>query len=75
MKEVIMFTTSTWPHCVPAKEFLSQNEIEYVEYNVSKDMEARKLMMKNGLMGVPSFLIDGEPVTGLNEEKLLAAKK
>lgn len=38
-------------------------------------MEARRLMMKNGLMGVPSFLIDGEPVVGLNQEKLLAAKK
>lgn len=31
-------------------------------------------MMKNKLMGVPSFLIDGEPVVGLNKEKLLAAK-
>lgn len=38
-------------------------------------MDARKLMMKNKLMGVPSFLIDGEPVVGLNKEKLLAAKE
>lgn len=74
MKEIIMFTTSTWPHCVPAKEFLRENEIEFTEYNVSVDLDARKLMMKNKLMGVPSFLIDGEAVVGLNKEKLLAAK-
>jgi len=37
-------------------------------------MEARKLMMKNKLMGVPSFLIGDEAVVGLNKEKLLAAK-
>jgi len=37
-------------------------------------MEARKLMMKHKMMGVPSFLIDGEPVVGLDKEKILAAK-
>lgn len=74
MKEIIMFTTSTWPHCVPAKEFLRANDIEFTEYNVSVDLDARKLMMKHKMMGVPAFLIDGEPVVGLNKEKLLAAK-
>lgn len=75
MKEVIMFTTSTWPHCVPAKEFLRANGIEFTEHNVSEDLEARKLMMKHKMMGVPSFLIDGEPVVGLDKEKILAAKE
>jgi len=32
-------------------------------------------MMSHKLMGVPSFLIDGEAITGLNKEKLLAAKE
>ncbi|MBI9015197.1 MAG: glutaredoxin family protein [Clostridiales bacterium] len=59
---------------MPAKEFLKANDIDYTEHNVSEDMDARKLMMKNKLMGVPSFLIDGEAVVGLNKEKLLAAK-
>ncbi len=74
MKEIIMFTTSTWPHCVPAKEFLRANDIPFTEHNVSEDLEARKLMMKHKMMGVPSFLIDGEPVVGLDKDKLLAAK-
>lgn len=59
---------------MPAKEFLRANDIEFTEYNVSEDMDARKLMMKNKLMGVPSFLIDGEAIVGLNKDKLLAAK-
>lgn len=37
-------------------------------------MDARKLMMKHKLMGVPSFIIDGEAIVGLDKEKLLAAK-
>lgn len=61
--------------CPPAKEFLRENGIEFIEKDVTKDMDARKLMMKNKLMGVPSFLIDGEPVSGLDKEKLLAAKE
>ena len=75
MKEVIMFTTSTWPHCIPAKEFLRENNIEYTEKNVTNDKAARKEMMSHKLMGVPSFLIGGEAVTGLDKEKLLAAKE
>lgn len=74
MKEIILFTSTTCSHCVTAKEFLKENDIQYTEYNVSTDLEARKVMMKHKMMGVPAFLIDGEPIVGLNKEKLLAAK-
>lgn len=72
MAKVIMYTTSTWPHCVPAKEFLKQNNIDFEEKNVSIDKAARKEMMSHRLMGVPSFLVNGEAFAGLDKEKLLA---
>lgn len=75
MSKIIMFTTPTWPHCKPAKEFLEANGIEFIEKNVSTDMEARKEMMSHKLMGVPSFIINGEAVAGLDKEKILATKK
>lgn len=74
MEKVIMYTTSTWPHCIPAKEFLVQNEIDFVEKNVSVDKEARKEMMGHKLMGVPSFVVNGEAFAGLDKERLLKAK-
>lgn len=75
MAKVIMYTTSTWPYCIPAKEFLKQNNIEFEEKNVSEDKEARKEMMGYKLRSVPSFVIDGEAFSGLDEEKLLATLK
>lgn len=74
MAKVIMYTTSTWPHCKPAKEFLKQNDIDFVEKNVSTDQEARKEMMGHKLMGVPAFVIDGEAFSGLDKERILKAK-
>lgn len=72
MAKVIMYTTTTWPHCVPAKEFLKQNNIDFVEKNVSVDKVARKEMMGHRLMGVPSFVVNGEPFVGLDKAKILA---
>lgn len=51
-----------------------QNDIDFVEKNVSVDMAARKEMMGHKLMGVPSFVVDGEAFAGLNKEKLLNTK-
>lgn len=38
-------------------------------------MEARKEMMSHKLMGVPSFIINGEAIAGLDKEKILASQK
>ncbi len=72
MKNVIVFTTSTWPHCKTAKEFLSQNKIHYVEKNISVDQEARKEMLKLNSTGVPTFLIGEDVVIGLDKDKILS---
>lgn len=71
MKNVIVFTTKTWPHCKTAKEFLSQNRIHYVEKDVNVDPDARKEMIKRNITGVPSFFIGEDVVVGLDKEKIL----
>ena len=42
MKKVEVFSSDTCKYCVELKNYLKGNNIEYIEYNISKDQEARK---------------------------------
>ena len=70
MANVVVFTSNTCPYCVTAKNYLSENNIEYTEKNVQTDKEARKELMAMGHMGVPVIVIDGEEVVGFDKEKI-----
>lgn len=70
MNNIIMYTSSTWPHCVTAKEFLREKGYKYVEKNVSLDREAQKELMNMGIMGVPAFLIGDKTVVGLDKKRI-----
>jgi len=54
-----------------AKEFLSRNNIHYVEKDVNQDMEARRELQRRRISGVPTFLIGDDVVVGLDREKIL----
>jgi glutaredoxin 3 len=62
---------------VRVKEYLSQKNIKYTEYNVSRDTDkAREMIKKSGQMGVPVIMIDEQVVVGFNHQlidKLLAS--
>jgi glutaredoxin len=58
-----------------AKEFLKDNGVEYVDYNVAEDAAKREEMVKtSGQMGVPFIVIgegdDAEGMIGFNEGKM-----
>ena len=70
-KEVIIYTLPTWPHCHKAKEYLSQNGIAYIEYDVAKDQaKVKEMMEKSGQLGTPVIIVDGEVLVGFNQKKL-----
>ena len=46
MKDVILFTTQTCPHCKTAKAFLKQNHIQFVEKDVNVDAAAQQEMVE-----------------------------
>lgn len=52
------------------KDYLSSKGVAFEEVNVQQDMEARKELMKQGIMAVPVAYIDGEYVVGFNQEKI-----
>lgn len=70
MKNIIMFTTETWPHCKTAKVYLRDKGYSFVEKDVNKDMDARNEFTKRGLRGVPAFVIGDDVVVGLDKAKI-----
>ncbi len=68
---VKVFTTKVCPFCISLKEFLKQHNIEFEEFDVAEDAEARKEMIeKSGQMGVPVIEIDGKIVIGFDKAKI-----
>ena len=71
MADVTIYTTPTCVYCKAAKEFFTENNIEYEEKDVSKDEQARDAMVeKSGQLGVPVIEIKGSIVVGFDEAKL-----
>lgn len=71
MAKVKVFSTTTCPWCTKAKTYLKEHKIEYEDFDVAKDVDARnEMMQKSGQMGVPVLDIDGEIVIGFDQEKI-----
>jgi len=70
MAKVTIYSSNTWPHCVTAKQYLSEKGVDYEEKNVQTDPNARKELMKKGYMGVPVIIVDGEEMVGFDKERL-----
>ena len=73
MNKVEMYTSDTCIQCIKAKEFLKNNNIEYIEHNIFKNSEARKELIRMGYMSIPVTIINEQHVLGfdLNRMKTL----
>ena len=56
--------------CGKVKEFLSQNNVYFVERNIAADETALAELEKLGYMTTPVTLVDGEAVVGYDRAKL-----
>ncbi|MBO3446432.1 MULTISPECIES: glutaredoxin family protein [Clostridia] len=70
MKKVEIYTSDSCIQCIKAKEYLKLNNIEYIEYNISKNSEARKELIRMGYMSIPVMIIDGEHVLGFDLNRM-----
>ena len=66
MKKVIVYTTSTCPHCINAKKFLIQEGISFEDRDVNTNPIARDEYAKLNARGVPTFVIGDEVIEGFN---------
>jgi len=72
-QHVIMYSKAHCPYCEQAKEFLSTNNVNYVEYRVDlNNIDAENLKAKTGRTAVPAFTIipSGETIVGFNPTHL-----
>ena len=72
-KKVTVYSTSTCPYCIQAKQFLKEQGIEFENIDVGVDQKkAQEMVQKSGQMGVPVLDIDGEIIVGFDKAKIQA---
>ena len=66
---VEIYTWSTCPFCIRAKALLDKKGVDYIEYCIDGDEDARDKMAKraNGKRSVPEIFINDLHVGGCNE--------
>ena len=70
-QNITIYSTPTCHFCHLAKDFLTENNIPFTDYNVQTDLEKRAEMTeKSGGMAVPVIDVDGEVMVGFDKEKL-----
>lgn len=71
MKPVEIYSTPTCAYCNMAKEFFTEHNMPYHDYNVAQDEVKRNEMIeKTGQMGVPVIIIGEHTVIGFDETKI-----
>lgn len=69
--EVTIYSTPVCQYCQAAKDFFTENNVEYTEVDVASDAEKRQEMIEmTGQMGVPVIKIGDDVVVGFAEDKL-----
>ena len=70
-KQVTIYSTPWCVYCKMAKKFFADNKIAFVEHDVAQDEQARdEMIKKTGQMGVPVIDVDGQIVTGFDQQEL-----
>lgn len=70
-QSVTIYSTPTCHFCHMAKDFFTENHVQFTDYNVATDLDKRKEMIeKSGQMGVPVIYVGDEVVVGFDEDRL-----
>ena len=73
---VKIYSTPNCPWCHKLKDYLKEKNVDFEDFNVAEDVEARKEMMeKSGQMGVPVSDVNGKIIIGFNRETDTQKKK
>ena len=73
MAQVNVFSTSTCPYCIKAKNYLKEKGVAFDAVDVSTDRAGLEEMTRvSGQMGVPVIVVDDEVIVGFDQERLNA---
>ncbi|MEB3215194.1 MAG: glutaredoxin 3 [Nostocales cyanobacterium 94392] len=67
--KVEIYTWSTCPFCIRAKSLLKRKEVDFIEYSVDGDEEAREKMARrgDGRRSVPQIFINDVHIGGCDD--------
>ena len=68
-KKVIIFSTTYCPNCLYVKDYLSQKNIPFSEYDIEKSATAKRYFDKLGGRGTPFLLVNNYPMQGFNQNE------
>ena len=70
MKNIEIYTSDTCIQCIKVKEYFKNRNIEFKEHNISRQLEAKRELIKMGYLSIPVILIDGEHVLGFDLNRI-----
>ena len=66
-----IYSTATCHFCHMAKDWLTEKNIPFIDYNVGDDAARRKEMVEmTGQLGVPVIKIGDEVMVGFNQDQM-----
>ena len=73
MSKVEIYTWQYCPFCIRAKSLLKKKNVNFTEYKIDGDEEARELMIEraDGRRTLPQIFIDNEGIGGCDDLYLL----
>ncbi len=76
--KIIIYTASWCGFCRSEKQYFDSKNIEYIDKDIEKDLEAQKELLEKlggNFRGVPVTDINGEIILGFDRPKIDAALK
>ena len=71
---VTVYSTTTCPYCVMAKDYLRGMGVMFKDVDVGRDREAaQEMVKKSGQMGVPVLEVNGQVIVGFNKRAIDSA--
>ena len=71
MNQVILYTQSNCPPCEFAKLYFKNNNITFIEKNITRDSKAKtEMMVKYDAFSTPVIVINEQPIIGFDQEKI-----
>lgn len=71
MKKVTIYSTQTCHFCHAAKDFFKENNITFIDQDVTADVfKQNEMRERSGQIGVPVIFVDDVMVIGFDEQKL-----
>ncbi len=64
--KVSLYSTAWCGYCKKAKAYFKKNNIAYTEYDIEKDMAAKKRYKKMGAKGVPVIIVGNKRMNGFS---------